>query len=418
MTRADLSIKEEFHIWTLPNGIRCIHRPVASHVSHVGLFINAGSRDELPHEHGMAHFIEHVFFKGTGRRKSFHILSRMDDVGGELNAYTSKEETVVHATFLNEHYSRALDLVADIVFNASFPTKELEKEKTVILDEINSYLDSPSDVAFDDFDALVFDCHPMGRSVLGTPKSLASFGPDGVRAFVERSYHTDQMVLASVGSIRLDAIKKLVDRHFGHIPTRTRTWKRETTSVGKGLNLSRQLNISQDHVIIGGPAYAADHDDRLGLLLLVDLLGGAGMNSRLNLLLRERHGYTYGVDASYASFSDCGLYSIYYSSDHRHTQRCFNMVSRELRRLRDQKLGTAQLQRTKQQMLGQIAIAQEHYQSQMLGLGRSFLMFDRVQTWDDVMMRIDELTADELLRIANEVFDPEGTDTVILTSRN
>lgn len=418
MNRADLNFKEEFHIWTLPNGIRCIHRPVASHVSHIGLFINAGSRDELPHEHGMAHFIEHVFFKGTGRRKSFHILSRMDDVGGELNAYTSKEETVVHATFLNEHYSRALDLVSDIVFNASFPAKELEKEKTVILDEMNSYLDSPSDVAFDEFDALVFKDHPMGRTVLGTPDSLASFKPEGVRSFVDRNYHTDQMVFASVGSIRPEALRKMVDRYFGHIAARHRDWKRQPSTVGKGLSLTRQLDISQDHVLLGGTAYAADHDDRLGLLLLVDLLGGSGMNSRLNLLLRERHGYTYGVDASYASFSDCGLYSIYYSSDHRHTDRCLNMVNRELRRVREQRLGIAQLQRAKQQMLGQIAISQEHNQSQMLGLGRSFLMFDRVQTWDEVMRRIDGLTADELLRIANEVFDPAGTDTVILTSKS
>lgn len=400
-------LSEEFHTWTLPNGVRCIHRHVPSHVSHIGLFINAGSRDELPEEHGMAHFLEHILFKGTTHRRSHHILCRMDEVGGELNAYTSKEETVVHSTFLNEHYERALDLVADIVFNSTFPEKELEKEKTVIVDEINSYLDSPSDLIFDEYEAMIFGSHPMGRTVLGTEQSLDSFTTQKARSFVNRNYHTGSMVLASVGNIPIKRLKALCEKHFGSCTLASEPIKRTKAGVMNGISAQRSVDINQDHVIIGGSAYPADHDDRLGLLLLIDLLGGPGMNSRLNMLLRERHGYTYGVDASVASFTDCGAYTIYFSSDSRHTQRCINLVHREVRKLTSTALSPVQLHRAKQQMVGQIAIAQEHNQSQMIGLGRSYLMFDKIQSWDEVMKTIDSLAPSDLLRIANEVLAPQ-----------
>lgn len=417
MRRLPPQLSEEFHTWSLPNGIRCIHRHVPSHVSHIGLFINAGSRDELPEEHGMAHFLEHILFKGTSHRRSYHILCRMDEVGGELNAYTSKEETVLHATFLNEHYNRALDLVADIVFNSTFPDKELEKEKTVIVDEINSYLDSPSDLIFDEYEAMIFGQHPMGRTVLGTEQSLESFTSNKARTFVNRNYHTGSMVLASVGNIPIKRLKALCEKHFGNSIMATAPIQRSVATVKNGLVAQRSLEINQDHIIIGGAAYPAGHDDRLGLLLLMDLLGGPGMNSRLNMLLRERHGYTYGVDASVASFTDCGAYTIYFSCDARHTQRCINLVSREVRKLVTSSLSSIQLHRAKQQMIGQIAISQEHNQSQMIGLGRSYLMFDRVQSWQEVMKTIDDLSPSDLLRIANELLAPQPTSLIFTAER-
>ncbi len=409
--------EEHFERWTLDNGIRCIHRRVNSPVAHLGFFINMGSRDELPEEHGLAHFIEHVIFKGTEKRKAYHVLSRMEDIGGELNAYTSKEETVVHATFLKEHYARAVELFNDIVFHSTFPVKELEKEKTVIVDEINSYLDTPSDLIFDEFDELVFANDPLGRGTLGTPESVHGFDAGAVRKFLKRGYRTDQMVIASVGDVDLKKLKNIIDRYFGgELGTSETASVRSSFSGYKPVRSEKIRSNYQTHLIMGNVAYDSGHDDRIGLYLLSNILGGPGMNARLHMSLRERHGYTYNVETNYSSYSDTGLFSIYMGMDEKFLNKCIDLTHKELRLLREKGLGTLQLHKAKQQLLGQVAIGQENNQSQMLGIGKSILAFDEVRTWKEIAAKIEELTASRLLHIANEVFNEK--DFSYLTYRS
>lgn len=406
--------EEIFERWTLPNGIRVIHREVDSPVAHLGVFVNMGSRDELPDEHGLAHFIEHVIFKGTEKRKAYHVLSRMEDIGAELNAYTTKEETVVHATFLKEHYGRALELFNDIVFHATFPAKELEKEKSVIVDEINSYLDSPSEMIFDEFDELVFANDPLGRGTLGTPESVHSFDETAVRKFLKRGYRTDQMVIASVGKVNLKKLKAMIDRYFGgELGTDGVVGERKLFSGYMPQRVEAAKSNYQTHVMMGNVAYAADHDDQIGLVLLSNLLGGPGMNARLHMSLRERHGYTYNVETNYSTYADTGLFSIYLGTDDKYLKKCIDLTHRELRLLREKGLGTLQLHKAKQQILGQVAIGQENNQSQMLGIGKGVLVRDNVRTWKEIAQRIDELTASQLLKIANEVLDEKDFSYLI-----
>lgn len=405
--------QEVFERWTLSNGIRCIHKNVNSPVSHLGFFVNMGSRDELEDEHGLAHFIEHTLFKGTEKRKAYHVLSRMEDIGGELNAYTSKEETVIHATFLNQHYNRAIELFNDIVFHATFPEKELEKEKSVIIDEINSYLDSPSEMIFDEFEEMVFANDSLGRSVLGTEESVNSFNADSVRKFLNRGYRTNQMVLASVGNVNIKKLKSSIEKNFGTetssegYPSRTR-FERYTAN-----KVNEQKANYQTHVIMGNLAYHSEHEDRIGLYLLSNLLGGPGMNARLHMTLRERYGYTYNVETNYSSYTDNGLFSIYLGTDEKHLSKCLSLTHRELKLLREKGLGTMQLHKAKQQLLGQVAIGQENNLSQMLGIGKSTLLRDDVRTWKEIADKIEALTAFDLKRIANEVLNEKDFSYLI-----
>lgn len=409
--------EERYERWTLSNGIRCIHRDVNSPVAHLGFFVNMGSRDELPDEHGLAHFVEHTIFKGTKRRKAYHVLSRMEDIGGELNAYTTKEETVVHATFLNQHYGRAAELFSDIIFNSTFPKKELEKEKSVIEDEINSYLDSPSDMIFDEFDELIFDGHSLGRNTLGTPESVHSFNANSVKQFLHRGYRTDQMVISSVGRIDLRKLKKMLERYFSADITSVDGHERKAFSGYKPKRIELEKSNYQTHLMMGTEAYRSDHDDRIGLYLLSNLLGGPGMNARLHMTLRERHGYTYNVETNYSSFSDTGLFSIYLGMDERYLNKCIDLTHKELRLLREKGLGTLQLHKAKQQILGQVAIGQENNQSQMLGIGKSILAFDEVRTWKEIADRIEALTSEQLLRIANEILNEKDFSYLIYRKR-
>ncbi|MCB9187059.1 MAG: insulinase family protein [Flavobacteriales bacterium] len=405
--------EERYERWTLSNGIRCIHRDVNSPVAHLGFFVNMGSRDELPDEHGLAHFVEHTIFKGTKHRKAYHVLSRMEDIGGELNAYTTKEETVVHATFLNQHYGRAAELFSDIIFNSTFPKKELEKEKSVIEDEINSYLDSPSDMIFDEFDELIFDGHPLGRNTLGTPESVHSFNANSVKQFLHRGYRTDQMVISSVGRINLINLKKMLERYFSADIKSVAGHERKSFSGYKPKRIELEKSNYQTHLMMGTEAYRSDHDDRIGLFLLSNLLGGPGMNARLHMTLRERHGYTYNVETNYSSFSDTGLFSIYLGMDERYLNKCIDLTHKELRLLREKGLGTLQLHKAKQQILGQVAIGQENNQSQMLGIGKSILAFDEVRTWKEIADKIEALTSEQLLRIANEILNEKDFSYLI-----
>jgi predicted Zn-dependent peptidase len=405
LTFAPIMQNKEYFIHTLSNGIRLIHRPVNSPVSHLGLLINTGSRDELYNEHGIAHLIEHMLFKGTARRKPFYILSRMEDVGGELNAYTTKEETCIHATFFKEYYARALDLISDIAFNSSFPEKELKKEKEIIFDEINSYKDSPSDLIFDEFEEIVFDGNPLARNILGSEKGLKRYVPDDIRRFVQRNYATDQMVVSSVGNISFSKLVKLFEKYFS-VPQREHGNPRKPAVYNYSpVTRKTDRKTFQAHCIMGNIAYPFDDCRRLPLYLLNNYLGGPGSNSILNMALRERKGYAYSIDSMYTSYTDTGNLSIYFGTDKTMVDKCLEIVLRELRQLKHKPLSTVQLHKAKRQVLGHIAISAEINENYMLSMGKSLLIFNRIELLEETGRKIEAIESSQLTDIANEILD-------------
>ncbi|MFW5687542.1 MAG: M16 family metallopeptidase, partial [Bacteroidota bacterium] len=347
------NLQYSFH--TLPNGIRLVHKHADSYVAHCGLTINVGSRDEQKQEQGLAHFIEHLIFKGTQKRKAYQILSHMENVGGEINAYTSKEDTCIYATFMNTHYARCLDLISDIVFGSVFPEKEISKEKDVVIDEINSYKDSPGEQIFDDFDTIIFGDHPMGANILGTPSHLRRFRQKHILDFVHNNYATHEMVISSVGNIDFKKLVRLAERYFGHIEPRSRLLERVPFSgYIPGEKIVKRRN-HQVHCMIGNEGYSANDDRKATLVLLNNILGGPGLNSRLNMGIREKYGFCYNIESHYQPYSDTGIFSIYMGTDNDSIDRTVSLVQKELTLLRDKRLGSLQLKRAKQQLQGQVA---------------------------------------------------------------
>ena len=400
-----------FH--TLPNGIRLVHSQTYSEVAHCGIIINTGSRDELPDEHGIAHLIEHMLFKGTTHRKAYHILSRLEDVGGELNAYTTKEETAIHASFLKEHYPRTVELIADLLFSSTFPPSELEKEKEVVMEEINSYLDNPAEYIFDEFEELVFPGQPIGRNILGKPETIRSITGNTIRKFIKRNYSTGQMVFCSVGAISPKNIISLFEKHFGHIEASNGIHRAKTEYRYAPVTTERKMDTYQNHCIIGNIAYDLHNDKRMGLFILNNILGGQGLNSRLNLSLREKRGYAYNVESMYNPYTDTGLITIYFGTDKRNLEKSIALTYNELERLKHQPLGILQLSRAKNQIKGYLARAYENHESLMLSLGKSLQIFDRIDTMNETFRKIDAVTTSELADIANIVFDSKSLSTLI-----
>lgn len=405
--------KTEYFIHTLANGIRLIHKPVSSPVAHLGLFIHTGSRDELPDEHGLAHLIEHMLFKGTHRRKAYYILSRMEDVGGELNAYTTKEETCIHGTFFKQYYARAMELISDIAFHSAFPQQELRKEREIILDEINSYKDSPSELIFDEFEELLYDGNPLARNILGHEDALKSFTPERIRNFIARNYCTGSMVVSSVGNIDLKKLVRIFEGSFSVAPTYSCPGRQPVTYVYKPSYRKIERHTHQAHCIIGNVAYKMEDKRRLALYLLNNYLGGPGMNSRLNLALRERRGYAYAIDSMYTAYSDTGNLTVYYGTDKTLIDKCRDIILQELRNLREKPISQVTLQKAKRQVLGHIAISSENNENYMLSMGKSLMIFNRVETLEETGKRIEAITSGQLHEIANEILDPASLSYLI-----
>lgn len=403
----------EYFIHTLKNGMRLVHMPADNEVAYCGVLLNTGSRDELEHEQGMAHFIEHVIFKGTTHRKAYHILCRLDDVGGEINAYTTKEETAFYAGFLAQHYDRAIELLSDIIFNSTFPANELEKEREVIADEINSFKDNPSDQIFDDFEELIYPTHPIGRNIFGTPETLLTFDKKAIHKFMARTYDTDEMVICSVGKIDFPRLTKMIEKYFGEVRTKHRKIER-TPVVGYVPNQQiRELNTFQAHCVIGNLAYPAKNPSRMNLILLNNLLGGQGLNSRLNMSLREKHGYAYNVESTYTPYIDTGVLTIYFGTDPENLGKSIDLVHKELDKLRATKLGTLQLHRAKNQILGQIAMSTDNKENLLFTLGKSIMLFNRYDSMETISKKIEKITSDHLIETANEIFAPDKLSTLI-----
>lgn len=395
----------EYEVYELNNGIRLVHKAVNSMVAHLGLLMNTGSRDEKEEEHGIAHFIEHTLFKGTRRRKAWHILNRLDSVGGEINAFTAKEETCIYASFLKQDYSRALELIQDIVFQATFPDKEIRLEKEVIIDEINSYEDNPSEIIFDEFEAMIYDGHSMGRNILGTPVSLEKITRREIGDFINRNYATDEMILCSVGNISFSKLVKLVERYYGDLPCKSRRELRSPAGSRTGLRKSACKDIFQAHCIMGATAYEAHNDKRYNLHLLNNILGGPAMNSRLNLQLREKRGYSYHTESNYHPYSDTGIFTIYFGTEKTKLEKTVQLVLKELKNLREKRLGDMQLRQAKKQLIGQLAIAAENNESLMLSMARSTLLYERIDPVETIAARIDSIRKEDLIETARELLD-------------
>ena len=402
-----------FEIFELPNGIRCIYQGRNSKIVHVGLMINAGARDESKDKEGLAHFIEHALFKGTKKRKSFHILNRLEAVGAELNAYTTKEETCIYASCLEVDIPRSLDLIKDIVFNSVFPEKELEKEKSVIIEEIQSYQDSPFEMVFDEFEERIFKNHSLGNNILGSRDSVNRLSRKDIFDFQKDHYFTNQMVISIVGGTSLKRTKKLVEKFFEEIPARIGDIKREAPIIIPEFKERVKLNTNQAHIILGNTAYSAMHPDKRTLVLLNNILGGPTMNNRLSLSLREKKGLAYHTESHYTSYTDSGLISIYVGADQKNINKSIQLVKKELDLFKKKKLGSRQVNMAKKQIKGQIALGQESGSNVMLGLGKSLLLYDRVDTLKEVFDAIDNISSEAILETANEIFSSKTNSELV-----
>ena len=399
---------KEFDVHTFPNGIRLVHKTVpGTKVFHCGFVLDIGSRDEAPHQQGIAHFWEHMAFKGTHRRKAFHILNRLESLGGELNAYTTKEKIFFYASVLDQFHERAIDLLTDITFDSVFPEKQIEKERTVILEEMAMYHDTPEDALQDEFDDVIFSNHPLGKNMLGTEESIRSFRRNDFQEFIAGNISTDRVILTTVGNIPFRRVLRTVEKYVKELPERIQPRNRMTFTGYTPSNRTVNRNLVQAHCAIGRDAYPVTSENRLPFFMLVNLLGGPGMNSRLNMELREKYGFVYSIDASYSPYSDTGLFGVYFGTDAGQLERCVGLVKREFRKLRNKSLGTMQLHRAKEQLMGQLAMAEENNLNLMLMMGRSILDLGTIESLDEIFSRIRGISSSRLQDISRQMLEED-----------
>ena len=398
-------LKMSYLEYTLSNGLRIILDQTPSKVAYCGYAINVGTRDEFDTESGMAHFVEHLLFKGTKHRKAWHILNRMENVGGDLNAYTSKEETVVYSAFLVEHFNRAVDLLTDIVFHSTYPQEELEKEIEVVCEEISSYKDSPSELIFDEFESLIFENHPLGRDILGDEQRLRTYQSEDVHRFTSRFYKPNNMVFFVRGNLSLKRVIDTVENFTKEIPSGEVPIHRITPDIIPAVKQVELKDTHQAHVMIGSRGFHQFDKNRDAQYLLNNILGGPGMNNKLNLSLREKQGLVYSVESNISSYTDAALFSIYFGTDPNDADRCIELVLKELKLLRDNRLTSLKLSMAKKQLLGQIGVASDSSESMALGMGKTFLHYKKCDSFERIYQKITSLTELDLLHVANEVFD-------------
>ena len=455
----------KYNTYTLDNGLRIIHLPSDSKVVYCGYQINAGTRNEEPGEEGLAHFCEHVTFKGTERRKAWHILNCLESVGGDLNAYTNKEGTVYYSAILKEHIARAVDLLSDIVFHSVYPQAEIDKEVEVICDEIESYNDSPAELIYDEFENILFKGSPLGHNILGTAEQVRAFKTEDALRFTQKLYRPDNAIFFAYGDIDFKKLVKLIQKALGECPkgrelacsadcksaetpteeriaekTPTKERITEETPTGEtpteemeagdanhkvqsskfnvqskvaGQTIVMQKNTHQAHVMIGTRAYDVNDDRRMPLYLLNNMLGGPGMNAKLNLALREHNGLVYTVESTMVSYGDTGTWSIYFGCDEHDVKRCLRLVRKELDKFMQKPLSDAQLKAAKKQIKGQIGVACDNRENFALDFGKSFLHYGWEKNVDRLYEQVDEITAAQIQAVAQELFDKDRLTTLI-----
>ena len=429
----------KYNTYTLDNGLRIIHLPSDSKVVYCGYQINAGTRNEEPGEEGLAHFCEHVTFKGTERRKAWHILNCLESVGGDLNAYTNKEGTVYYSAILKEHIARAVDLLTDIVFHSVYPQAEIDKEVEVICDEIESYNDSPAELIYDEFENIIFKGSPLGHNILGTAEQVRSFKTEDALRFTRKLYRPDNAIFFAYGDIDFKKLVRLLKKSF---LSEERRVKSEETTFGdrrerqfnspeaqaqfniqhstfntqhsfEGQTIVMQKNTHQAHVMIGTRAYDVNDDRRMPLYLLNNMLGGPGMNAKLNLALREHNGLVYTVESTMVAYGDTGVWSIYFGCDEHDVKRCLRLVRKELDKFMQKPLSEAQLKAAKKQIKGQIGVACDNRENFALDFGKSFLHYGWEKNVDRLYEQVDEITAEQIQAVAQELFDKDRLTTLI-----
>lgn len=455
----------KYNTYTLDNGLRIIHLPSDSQVVYCGYQINAGTRNEEPGEEGLAHFCEHVTFKGTERRKAWHILNCLESVGGDLNAYTNKEGTVYYSAILKEHIARAVDLLSDIVFHSVYPQAEIDKEVEVICDEIESYNDSPAELIYDEFENILFKGSPLGHNILGTAEQVRAFKTEDALRFTRKLYRPDNAIFFAYGDIDFKKLVKLIQKALGECPkgrelacsadcksaetpteeriaeeTPTKERITEETPTGEtpteemeagdanhkvqsskfnvqskvaGQTIVMQKNTHQAHVMIGTRAYDVNDDRRMPLYLLNNMLGGPGMNAKLNLALREHNGLVYTVESTMVAYGDTGTWSIYFGCDEHDVKRCLRLVRKELDKFMQKPLSDAQLKAAKKQIKGQIGVACDNRENFALDFGKSFLHYGWEKNVDRLYEQVDEITATQIQAVAQELFDKDRLTTLI-----
>ncbi|NQD69408.1 insulinase family protein [Sphingobacterium shayense] len=395
----------EYEIIRLDNGIRAVFHRQSSPITHTCLVVNAGSRDEEVGKYGVAHFIEHLLFKQTERRSMQQILNYLESVGGDLNAYTTKEYTCIHASVLRPHLSRAVDLFEDIIFHSTFPEEEMEKEKGVIADEMASYLDSPEESIIDDYEDLIYKGSGLGHNILGLQDDLKGFRPEDVRDFLKNNYNTSEIIIGITGDYELGAVERMLSRYFGPVARNTPQRERRAAVPVINQHIEVAKPINQVHYMLGSPAYGIHDDRKTGLLLLNNMLGGFGMSSILNLSIREKYGIAYTIESNYTLFGDTGLFTIYLGTDQEKVEKAKKLVFKELDKLKDKGVSEGQLKKAKHKFKGQIALAEESRMSMIIAAAKNVMDYNRVVSLAEVFNKIDEVSTSELLTIANDVFD-------------
>ena len=419
----------KYNTYTLDNGLRIIHLPSDSKVVYCGYQINAGTRNEEPGEEGLAHFCEHVTFKGTERRKAWHILNCLESVGGDLNAYTNKEGTVYYSAILKEHIARAVDLLTDIVFHSVYPQAEIDKEVEVICDEIESYNDSPAELIYDEFENIIFKGSPLGHNILGTAEQVRSFKTEDALRFTRKLYRPDNAIFFAYGDIDFKKLVRLLKKSFLSEERRVKSEKFNSPEAQAQFNIQHstfntqhsfegqtivmQKNTHQAHVMIGTRAYDVNDSRRMPLYLLNNMLGGPGMNAKLNLALREHNGLVYTVESTMVAYGDTGTWSIYFGCDEHDVKRCLRLVRKELDKFMQKPLSDAQLKAAKKQIKGQIGVACDNRENFALDFGKSFLHYGWEKNVDRLYEQVDEITAAQIQAVAQELFDKDRLTTLI-----
>lgn len=419
----------KYNTYTLDNGLRIIHLPSDSKVVYCGYQINAGTRNEEPGEEGLAHFCEHVTFKGTERRKAWHILNCLESVGGDLNAYTNKEGTVYYSAILKEHIARAVDLLTDIVFHSVYPQAEIDKEVEVICDEIESYNDSPAELIYDEFENIIFKGSPLGHNILGTAEQVRSFKTEDALRFTRKLYRPDNAIFFAYGDIDFKKLVRLLKKSFLSEERRVKSEKFNSPEAQTQFNIQHltfntqhsfegqtivmQKNTHQAHVMIGTRAYDVNDSRRMPLYLLNNMLGGPGMNAKLNLALREHNGLVYTVESTMAAYGDTGIWSIYFGCDEHDVKRCLRLVRKELDKFMQKPLSDAQLKAAKKQIKGQVGVACDNRENFALDFGKSFLHYGWEKNVDRLYEQVDEITAEQIQAVAQELFDRDRLTTLI-----
>ena len=417
-------MKESANTYQLENGLRIIQIPSPTNVAYCGISIDAGTRDEESGEEGMAHFCEHMMFKGTQRRKAWHIINRMEAVGGDLNAYTNKEETVVYSAFMKEHFERAAELIFDIVFHSTYPQHEIDKECEVIVDEIESYNDSPAELIFDHFENLIYENHSLGHDILGTADNVRRFKTEDALRFSRRLYRPEKMVFFVFGNIDFKKVKKVAEKHIESIQAaekkeavekiETETTKKVETfqSIGHGVQIEER-GTHQAHVMIGRAAYGSKDPKRIALYFLNNILGGPGMNSRLNIALREHNGLVYTAESTLTNYTDTSTWAIYFGCDPENIDKCLRIVRKELDRLMESPLNDRVFNAALKQIKGQIGVACDNFESYALDTAKAYLHYNKFEGMEDTFKHLKELTPSLLQEVAKEIFDAKGLNTLI-----